>query len=84
MGDTPELTRHSSNTMNPKVTVTTHPLARHLVTNLRDARTLPAQFRNYSDLLTVILALEATHDLAVATVPVETPLETMDGIYLAT
>lgn len=69
--------------MNPKITVTTHPLAQHLVTNLRDARTPPAQFRNFSDLLTVILALEATHDLALKTVPVDTPLETMDGTYLA-
>lgn len=69
--------------MNPKITVSTHPLARHLVTNLRDSQTPPAQFRNYSDLLTVILALEATHDLAVTTAPVDTPLETMDGTYLA-
>lgn len=69
--------------MNPKITVTTHPLAQHLVTNLRDARTPPAQFRNFSDLLTVILALEATHDLALKAVPVDTPLETMDGTYLA-
>lgn len=69
--------------MNPKITVTTHPLALHLVTNLRDSRTPPAQFRNFSDLLTVILALEATQDLAVQALPVETPLEKLDGTYLA-
>ncbi|MBC7806604.1 MAG: uracil phosphoribosyltransferase [Akkermansiaceae bacterium] len=69
--------------MSPKITVTTHPLAQHLVSNLRDARTAPAQFRNFSDLLTVILALEATHDLALQTISVDTPLETMDGNYLA-
>ena len=70
--------------MNPKITVTAHPLARHLVTQLRDSRTPPAQFRNFSDLLTVILALEATRDLALRTARVDTPLEAMDGDYLAT
>ncbi len=66
-----------------QITVSTHPLAAHLVTQLRDARTTPASFRNVSDLLTVILALDATHDLATTTVPVNTPLETMPGTYLA-
>ncbi|MBC8141338.1 MAG: uracil phosphoribosyltransferase [Armatimonadetes bacterium] len=66
-----------------QITVSTHPLAAHLVTHLRDARTAPAPFRNLSDLLTVILALDATRDLATRTEPVNTPLETMDGTYLA-
>ena len=69
--------------MTLQINVTTHPLAQHLVTNLRDAGTAPAQFRNFSDLLTTILALEATRDLATTTTPVATPLETMDGTYLA-
>ena len=62
--------------------ISTHPLAAHLVSNLRDVRTTPAQFRQYSDLLTVILALEATANLATTTAPVDTPLETMPGTYL--
>ncbi len=66
-----------------EISVSHHPLARHLVTHLRDARTAPAQFRGFSDLLTVILALDATADLAMLTVPIDTPLETMDGVYLA-
>ena len=66
-----------------QINVSRHPLAAHLVTSLRDVRTAPAAFRAASDLLTVILALEATADLPTLTAHVDTPLETMDGVYLA-
>jgi uracil phosphoribosyltransferase len=59
-----------------------HPLAKHLVTHLRDTTTRPALFRTISNHLTVLLALEATRDLPTRTRPVETPLETVEGTIL--
>lgn len=56
-----------------------HPLARHLVTRLRDVGTEPAQFRTLTDQLSVLLALEATRDLPLQSVSVETPLERTEG-----
>lgn len=67
----------------PSITVSTHPLAAHLVTRLRDIATPPALFRAFTEQLTVILALEATRDLLLVTAPVTTPLETMGGAALA-
>ena len=72
-----------SREMNLEITVAKHPLAQHLVTQLRDVKTPPALFRSFSDHLTVILALEATADLKTKKLLVDTPLETMDGTYLA-
>lgn len=60
-----------------------HPLARHLVTHLRDSTTKPALFRTITNHLTILLAVEATRDLPLRTRPVETPLETMQGEVLA-
>ena len=65
------------------ITITPHPLARHLVTRLRDVATDPAQFRTITHHLTVILALEATRDMALETVATQTPLETTDGAKLS-
>ena len=56
-----------------------HPLARHFVTHLRDASTKPPLFRTITNHLTVILALEATRDLPLRSVPVQTPLEAVRG-----
>lgn len=66
------------------IRIVEHPLARHLVTHLRDQSTKPALFRTIADHLTVILALEATRDLPLRPAPIETPLETMNGETLAT
>jgi len=61
------------------IRIVEHPLARHLVTRLRDKATAPAEFRTLTNHLTVILALEATRDLPVIRQQIETPLETMEG-----
>jgi uracil phosphoribosyltransferase len=66
-----------------KITVVDHPLARHIVTLLRDAETEPSLFRSLTDRLTMLLALEATRDLPLAARPTRTPLEEMDGVALA-
>lgn len=65
------------------LTVVDHPLARHLLTELRDRRTVPDRFRRLAKQLTAILVLEATKDLATDTKVVDTPLERADGSELS-
>lgn len=60
-----------------------HPLARHLLTQLRDETTPPERFRRVARLLSSILALEATRDLKLRDVEVRTPLETISDAALA-
>jgi len=60
-----------------------HPLALHLVTHLRDKTTSPATFRPLCHHLSVLLALEATRDLATREIAVDTPLEPCIGRVLA-
>lgn len=66
------------------LTVVDHPLARHLLTSLRDRTTPPAVFRTLTKRLTSALVLEATRDLAVEPRRVETPLEPAEGHHLGT
>jgi uracil phosphoribosyltransferase len=56
-----------------------HPLGDHLLTQLRDRTTPPAAFRAFSHQLGILLALEATRDLATQDVAIETPLEPHTG-----
>lgn len=60
-----------------------HPLADHILTHLRDKTTKPALFRTLCGQVTLLLALEATRDLAVVEKTIETPLERMTGTVLA-
>jgi uracil phosphoribosyltransferase len=69
--------------MHPNLRIIDHPLARHLVTHLRDVETKPALFRTVSNHLTVLLALEATRDLPMRLRETQTPLETIEGEVLA-
>ena len=64
------------------VTVVDHPLAGHLLTELRDVTTEPERFRHLARRLGTVLALEATRRLATRVQPVETPLQPMDGSRL--
>jgi uracil phosphoribosyltransferase len=64
------------------ITVVDHPLARHLLTELRDRTTPPARFRALARQLTVILVIEATRDLPTDPKTVETPLERTEGAEL--
>lgn len=52
-----------------------HPLGDHLLTQLRNRTTPPAAFRAFSHQLGILLALEATRDLATCEVTIQTPLE---------
>ena len=65
------------------LTVVDHPLARHLLTSLRDEATPPALFRTLTHRLTLALVLEATRDIAVSPEPVRTPLEETEGTRIA-
>jgi len=60
-----------------------HPLALHVLTHLRDKTTKPALFRTLSYQISLLLALEATRDLATVAKPIETPLEPVTGRVLA-
>lgn len=60
-----------------------HPLIQHHLTRLRDKSTTPFEFRQRVGRLAVLLAYEATKDLDVQAVEVETPVATMTGQQLA-
>jgi uracil phosphoribosyltransferase len=64
------------------VTVVDHPLAAHLLTELRDATTEPERFRHVSRRLATVIVLEATRRLGTRAVPVRTPLTTTEGVRL--
>jgi uracil phosphoribosyltransferase len=56
------------------VIVSSHPLVQHLLSELRDVRTPPPRFRQLVRSLAVLLAQEATADLATVAHEVNTPL----------
>lgn len=60
-----------------------HPLAQHLLANLRDRSTPPAQFRAHCHHLALLLLIEATKDLPTAEARLDTPLEPAVGRRLA-
>jgi uracil phosphoribosyltransferase len=60
-----------------------HPLGTHVLTHLRDKTTKPALFRTLSYQISLLLALEATRDLATEEKKIDTPLETFTGHVLA-
>lgn len=65
------------------LTILQHPLASHILTHLRDRTTKPATFRTLAYQISLLLALEATRDLATRTQPIDTPLEPVQGTVLA-
>ncbi|GAB3210742.1 uracil phosphoribosyltransferase [Marinactinospora endophytica] len=62
--------------------VVDHPLVAHKLTTLRDVRTDSPTFRRLTDELVTLLAYEATRDVRVAEVTVETPVATTTGAQL--
>jgi uracil phosphoribosyltransferase len=59
-----------------------HPLAHHIVTHLRDRTTHPATYRTLTYQLSLLLAIEATRDLATEEKEIQTPLEAAWGRVL--
>ena len=64
------------------VTVVDHPLARHLLTQLRERSTTPPVFRTLAKRLALALTLEAIRDLPTREVEVDGPLEHSTGAVL--
>jgi uracil phosphoribosyltransferase len=60
-----------------------HPLIKHHLSRLRDRHTPPAEFRQLVQRLAVLLAYEATSDLALRPVELETPLTRITGQALS-
>lgn len=65
------------------VTCVDHPLVHHHLSQLRDQRTSPAEFRILAKQLAGLLAFEATRDLKVAPTMVTTPLCRTSGQTLS-
>jgi len=68
--------------MSPQVHISPHPLVQHKMTLLRDQRTEPKKFRELMREIAVLVACEATADLAIEEVTVVTPLGQADGYRL--
>ena len=63
--------------------VVDHPLVAHKLTTLRDLRTDSPTFRRLADELVTLLAYEATRDVRVIDVSVQTPVSEAHGVRLA-
>src|SRR5438445_13660680 len=67
----------------PRVHISTHPVMAHKMTALRDKNTQPPEFYRLVKEIGMLLAYEATANLALEPTDVETPLERMTGQRLA-
>jgi uracil phosphoribosyltransferase len=63
----------------PNLTVVDHPLVRHKLAVLRDRDTSKKTFRALVDEIAMLMGYEATKDLPLRSVELETPLEPMTG-----
>jgi len=68
--------------MSPGLTIVDHPLIQHKLTILRSKDTPTAKFRQLLREISFILGCEATKDLALGSVEIETPLERGNFPYL--
>ena len=66
-----------------RIHVADHPLVAHKLTTLRDERTDSPTFRRLADELVTLLAYEATRDVRVEEVTVQTPVSPAIGTRLA-
>jgi uracil phosphoribosyltransferase len=64
------------------LTVVDHPLARSLLTSLRDRSTPPPLFRVIAKRLALVLCIEATRAIPTTSTEVETPLQSTAGTRL--
>ncbi|MDQ4080488.1 MAG: uracil phosphoribosyltransferase, partial [Gemmatimonadota bacterium] len=67
----------------PTLAITRHPLIQHKLTILRDRRTPTKIFKELVDEIAMLMAYEATSDLTLEPVPVDTPLERMTGMQVS-
>ena len=69
--------------MTAPVHVSTHPLIQHQLARLRSVETKPPEFRGLVAGLSRLLFFEATQDISLRTVRVQTPLVGMNGSEIA-
>ena len=69
--------------MSERVHVSRHPLVQHKLTLLRRTATEPKKFRELVREITQFLVYEATHDLELTDIEIETPLATITGKRIA-
>ncbi len=67
----------------PSVTIVSHPLVQHKLTLLRRAATTTAEFRVVVREISLLLAYEATRDLPLEAVEIETPMERTQAAMLS-
>jgi len=67
----------------PNLTVVQHPLIQHKLAVLRDRNTSKKIFRELVDEITMLLAYEATRDLPLEPIEIETPLERTTAYVVA-
>ena len=67
---------------NANVHVSNHPLVKHKLAILRDKSTEPVKFRQLIRELAVLLCYEATQDLMLNDISIETPMGTARGVHL--
>ena len=65
-----------------RVHVADHPLVTHKLTVLRDKRTPSSVFRQLTEELVTLLAYEATREVRVSPVEIETPVTTTMGVQI--
>jgi uracil phosphoribosyltransferase len=65
------------------LTIARHPLIQHKVTLLRDRRTPTKIFKELLDEIAMLMAYEATSDLPLESVDVDTPLEHTTGVRVS-
>ncbi len=69
--------------MGQKVTIMDHPLIKHKMSLLRDENTGSKQFRELTSELSMLMCYEATRDMKMTDVRVQTPISEADGQVLA-
>lgn len=66
-----------------RVVIADHPLITHKLTVLRDKHTPPPTFRLLVDELMTLLAYEATREVRVTSVEIETPVAPTTGVHIS-
>ncbi len=72
-----------TNTEYPNLQVLDHPLIQHKLTILRDKQTSTKDFKQLVNEIAMLMAYEATKDLVLRAVEIETPLERTTGAEVA-
>ena len=67
----------------PTLSIVGHPLVQHKLTLLRDRRTPTKIFKELVDEIAMLMAYEATSDLTLESMAVETPLEQSTGLRVS-